>query len=99
MPSVSVKVVLSDRKEILNWQIHPVADNPSLYEFFHLLAIGQISPEVSINKDYQSFLLKAKIGSSLKGEFVDVNIQCELNEILQSFRNFVLFELQISENY
>jgi len=23
MPSVSVKVILSDRKEILNWQIHP----------------------------------------------------------------------------
>ena len=88
MPSVSVKVVLSDRKEILNWQIHPVSGNPSLYEFFRLLSIGEISPEVFINKNYHDFLLKAKVGNSLKDEFVNVNIQCELNEILQSFGNF-----------
>jgi len=46
------------------------------------LAIRQILSEVFINKDYQDFLLKAKIGSFLKDEFVDVNIQCELNEVL-----------------
>ncbi|GBC37115.2 hypothetical protein GLOIN_2v1779246 [Rhizophagus irregularis DAOM 181602=DAOM 197198] len=62
MPSVSVKVTLSSRKEILRWQIHLVIENPSL-------------------------------------EFVDVNIQCELNEILQTFGNFILFELQIPEDY
>src|SRR3954449_2864858 len=45
------------------------------------------------------FLLKAKVGSSIKGEFVNVNIQCELKEILQIFGNFVLFELQIPEEY
>ena len=99
MPSVSVKVVLSDRKEILNWQIHPVSDNPSLYEFFRLLSIGEILPEVFINKNYHDFLLKAKVGNSLKDEFVNVNIQCELNEILQKFGSFVLFELQIPEDY
>jgi hypothetical protein len=99
MPSASVKVVLSDRKELLNWQIHPVVGNPSLYEFFHLLATGKISPEVFIDRNYHDFPLKAKIGSSLKDEFVNVNIQCELSEILQSFGNFVLFELQIPEDY
>ncbi|CAB5350750.1 unnamed protein product [Rhizophagus irregularis] len=99
MPSISVKVILSNRKEVLKWQIHPIIGNPSLSEFFHSLAIGQISPEVFINKDYQSFLLKAKIGNSLKDEFVDVNVQCELNEISQNFGNFVLFELQIPEDY
>ena len=99
MPSISVKVVLSDRKEILRWQIHPVAGNPSLHEFFRLLATGEISPEVFINKDYHDFLLKAKVGNSLKDEFVNVNIQCELNEISQTFGNFVLFELQIPEDY
>jgi hypothetical protein len=47
-----------------------------------------------------SFLLKTKVGYSIKGEFVNVNIQCKLNnEILQIFRNFVLFELQIPEDY
>ena len=51
MPSVSVKVVLSDRKEVLKWQIHPVTGNPSLSEYFHLLANGLISPEIFINKD------------------------------------------------
>src|SRR5437016_3484434 len=100
MPSVSVKVVLSDRKEILKWQIHPVIDkNLSLYDFYRSLATGQISPEVFINKDYHDFLLKAKVGHSIKGEFVNVNIQCEINEILQTFGNFVLFELQIPEDY
>jgi len=99
MPSVSIKVILSDRKEILNWQIHPVNENPSLNEFFHLLATGQISPEVFIDKDYHNFILKAKVGSSLKGEFVSINIHCKLNEILQSFGNFVLFELQLPEDY
>jgi hypothetical protein len=39
------------------------------------------------------------VGHSLRDEFVNVNIQCELNEILQTFRKFVLFELQISEDY
>ena len=99
MPSVSVKVILSDRKEVLKWQIHPVIENPSLYDFFCLLATGQILPEVFINKDYHSFLLKAKVENSTKGEFVNVNIQCELNEILWTFGNFVLFELQIPEDY
>ncbi|CAB4481137.1 hypothetical protein RhiirA5_407137 [Rhizophagus irregularis] len=75
MPSVSVKVTLSSRKEILRWQIHLVIENPSLYDFF------------------------PKVGNSIKGEFVDVNIQCELNEILQTFGNFILFELQIPEDY
>ncbi|GES98577.1 hypothetical protein GLOIN_2v1779246 [Rhizophagus clarus] len=92
MPSISVKVILSNRKEVLRWQIHPIIENPSLSEFFHSLAIGQILPEVFINKDYQNFLLKAKIGNSLKDEFVDVNVQCELNEISQNFGNFVIFE-------
>ncbi|RIA89165.1 hypothetical protein C1645_825250 [Glomus cerebriforme] len=55
--------------------------------------------KVFINKDYLDFLLKAKVRSSLKGEFVNVNIQCELNKILQAFGNFILFELQISEDY
>src|SRR3954471_20730068 len=95
MPSVSVKVILSDRKEILKWQIHPVIQNSSLYDFFRSLATGQVSPEVFINKDYHNFLLKAKVGSSIKGEFVNINIQCDLNEILQIFGKFVLFELQI----
>lgn len=54
---------------------------------------------LSINKDYHDFLLKAKVGNSIKREFVDVNIQCELNEILQTFGNFILFELQIPEDY
>ena len=96
---ISVKVILSDRKEILNWQIHPIVDNPSLCEFFRLLVSKEISPEVFINKNYHDFLLKAKVGHSLKDEFVNVNIQYELNEILQTFENFVLFELQISEHY
>lgn len=43
MPSVSVKVTLSSRKEILRWQIHLVIENPSLYDFFRSLASGQIS--------------------------------------------------------
>src|ERR1700722_16857078 len=98
MPSVSVKVVLSDRKEVLKWQIHPVIRNPSLHEFYCSLANGQVSPEVFINKDYQDFLLKAKIGNSIKGDFFDVNIQCVLNEISQNFGNFILFELQIPED-
>ncbi|GES77225.1 hypothetical protein GLOIN_2v1779246 [Rhizophagus clarus] len=89
MPSISVKVILNNRKEVLRWQIHPIIGNPSLSEFFHSLAIGQISPEVFINKDYQNFLLKVKIGNSLKDEFVDINVQCELNEISQNFGNFV----------
>ena len=55
MPSASVKVILSSRKEVLKWQIHPVIGNPSLSEFFRLLATGQISPEVFINIDYQNF--------------------------------------------
>ena len=71
MPSVSVKVILSDRKEVLKWEIHPVIGNPLLCEFFHLLATGQISPEVFIDKNYHEFLLKAKVGNSLKGEFVN----------------------------
>ncbi|CAG8554670.1 14091_t:CDS:2 [Racocetra fulgida] len=99
MPFVSVKVVLSDRKEILNWQIYPVIGNPSLYEFFRLLATGKISPEVFINNNYHDFVLKAKVGISLKDEFVNINIQYNLNEILQIFGNFVLFELLIPEDY
>ncbi|CAB4431161.1 unnamed protein product [Rhizophagus irregularis] len=99
MPSISVKVVLSDRKKLLKWQIHPVIGNPSLCEFFHSLAIGQVSPEVFINKDYHEFLLKTKVGDSVKGEFFDVNIQCKFNEIAQNFGNFFLFELQIPEDY
>ncbi|PKK58506.1 hypothetical protein RhiirC2_796187 [Rhizophagus irregularis] len=75
MPSVSVKVILSSRKEILRWQIHLVIENSSLYDFF------------------------PKVGNLIKGEFIDVNIQCELNEILQTFGNFILFELQIPEDY
>uniref|UniRef100_U9SKV1 Uncharacterized protein n=1 Tax=Rhizophagus irregularis (strain DAOM 181602 / DAOM 197198 / MUCL 43194) TaxID=747089 RepID=U9SKV1_RHIID len=86
MPSVSVKVTLSSRKEILRWQIHLVIENPSLYDFFRSLASGQISSGT-------------KVGNSIKREFVDVNIQCELNEILQTFGNFILFELQIPEDY
>lgn len=30
--------------------------------FFHSLAIGQVSPEAFINKDYHKFLLKTKVG-------------------------------------
>ncbi|GES80328.1 hypothetical protein GLOIN_2v1779246 [Rhizophagus clarus] len=75
MPSISIKVILSNRKEVLRWQIHPIIGNPLLSEFFHSLVIGQILLEVFINKDYQNFLLKAKIGNSLKDEFVDVNVQ------------------------
>jgi hypothetical protein len=44
MLSINVKVVLSNRKEIFNWQIHPVTGNLSLSEFFCLLATGKISP-------------------------------------------------------
>ncbi|CAG8531760.1 17157_t:CDS:2, partial [Dentiscutata erythropus] len=99
MPSVSVKVVLSDRKEILNWQIHPVIGNPSLCKFFHLLATGEISPEVFINNNYHDFVLRVKVGNLLKDEFINVNIQYNLNEILQTIGNFVLFELLIPEDY
>src|SRR3954453_2241532 len=99
MPSVSIKVILSSKKEILKWQIHCVIKNPSMYNFFCFLTTRQISSEVFINKDYYDFLLKAKVGNSIKEEFVDFNIQCELNEILQTFGKFVLFELQIPEDY
>jgi hypothetical protein len=74
-------------EKVLNRQIHPIAGNPSLCEFFRLLATGEISPEIFINNNYHDFLLKAKVGNSLKDEFVNVNIQCELNEILQTFGN------------
>jgi len=82
MPSISIKVVLSDRKGIHNWQIHPVSNNLSLYEFLCLLSIGKILPKVFINKNYLDFLLKAKVRNLLKDEFVNINIQCELNKIL-----------------
>jgi hypothetical protein len=52
-----------------------------------------------IDKNYHNFLLKAKVETSLKDDFVNINIQCELNKILQTFGNFVLFELQIPEDY
>ncbi|RIA84335.1 hypothetical protein C1645_832418 [Glomus cerebriforme] len=89
MSSVSIKVILSDRKEVLKWQIHPVTKNISLYNFFCLLVTGKISPEVFINKDYLDFLLKVKVKNSLKREFVNVNIQCELNEILQDLVTWI----------
>ena len=98
MPSASIKVILSNKKKIVKWQIHPVIGNPSLSRFFYLLANEEISPKLFINKDYQEFLLKVKIGSSLKDDFVDVNIQCELNEVLQLFGNFIIFELLIPED-
>ncbi|PKC67126.1 hypothetical protein RhiirA1_458799 [Rhizophagus irregularis] len=39
MPSLSIMIILSDRKELLKWQIHPIIRNLSLCEFFYSLAI------------------------------------------------------------
>ena len=99
MPSISVKVILSNKKEILNWQIYFITSNFLLYEFFHLLVTEEILLKVFINKNYYTFLLKAKVKYLLKDEFVNINIQYKLNKILQTFGNFILFELQILKNY
>ncbi|PKB93747.1 hypothetical protein RhiirA5_440427 [Rhizophagus irregularis] len=50
MPSVSIMIILSDRKELLKWQIHPIIRNLSLCEFFYSLAIEEFFEKSSEKK-------------------------------------------------